>query len=180
MEARGRRVRVGASARRSTTSKAKPRAAATVSMIAWARWVRMKFCRKSAPRRASVECQRRRSGTVPASGCAAASGFKAGRPIQVHQHFQKSRRQAPVRNSTHPTSQLTATTFVPRRVLYELRAGRDISEQRALRLLRHSGAGGASKPAHRRNSRRLRGLLSLCSARSLRNLDYPPQPRKFV
>src|SRR5207249_10265406 len=25
----------------------------------------------------------------------------------------------------HPTSQLTATTFVPRRVLYELRAGRD-------------------------------------------------------
>jgi len=26
---------------------------------------------------------------------------------------------------THPTSQLTATTFVPRRVLYELRAGRD-------------------------------------------------------
>jgi len=28
----------------------------------------------------------------------------------------------------HPTSQLTATTFVPRRVLYELRAGRDYYE----------------------------------------------------
>ena len=28
----------------------------------------------------------------------------------------------------HPTSQLTATTFVPRRVLYELRAGRDYFE----------------------------------------------------
>jgi UDPglucose--hexose-1-phosphate uridylyltransferase len=30
----------------------------------------------------------------------------------------------------HPTSQLTATTFVPRRVLYELRAGRDYFEQK--------------------------------------------------
>ena len=30
----------------------------------------------------------------------------------------------------HPTSQLTATTFVPRRVLYELRAGRDYYEQK--------------------------------------------------
>ena len=31
----------------------------------------------------------------------------------------------PARNSSIPHSQLTATTFVPRRVLYELRAGRD-------------------------------------------------------
>jgi UDPglucose--hexose-1-phosphate uridylyltransferase len=30
----------------------------------------------------------------------------------------------------HPTSQLTATTFVPRRVLYELRAGRDYFSQK--------------------------------------------------
>ena len=30
----------------------------------------------------------------------------------------------------HPTSQLTATTFVPRRVLYELRAGRDYFDQK--------------------------------------------------
>ena len=30
----------------------------------------------------------------------------------------------------HPTSQLTATTFVPRRVLYELRAGRDYFAQK--------------------------------------------------
>ena len=30
----------------------------------------------------------------------------------------------------HPTSQLTATTFVPRRVLYELRAGRDYYENK--------------------------------------------------
>lgn len=30
----------------------------------------------------------------------------------------------------HPTSQLTATTFVPRRVLYELRASRDYFEQK--------------------------------------------------
>lgn len=30
----------------------------------------------------------------------------------------------------HPTSQLTATTFVPRRVLYELRAGRDYFESK--------------------------------------------------
>lgn len=30
----------------------------------------------------------------------------------------------------HPTSQLTATTFVPRRVLYELRAGRDYFENK--------------------------------------------------
>ena len=30
----------------------------------------------------------------------------------------------------HPTSQLTATTFVPRRVLYELRAGRDYFEKK--------------------------------------------------
>ena len=30
----------------------------------------------------------------------------------------------------HPNSQLTATTFVPRRVLYELRAGRDYFEQK--------------------------------------------------
>ena len=30
----------------------------------------------------------------------------------------------------HPTSQLTATTFVPRRVLYELRAGREYFEQK--------------------------------------------------
>lgn len=30
----------------------------------------------------------------------------------------------------HPTSQLTATTFVPRRVLYELRAGRDYYEKK--------------------------------------------------
>ena len=30
----------------------------------------------------------------------------------------------------HPTSQLTATTFVPRRVLYELRAGRDYFNQK--------------------------------------------------
>ncbi len=30
----------------------------------------------------------------------------------------------------HPTSQLTATTFVPRRVLYELRAGRDYYESK--------------------------------------------------
>ncbi len=30
----------------------------------------------------------------------------------------------------HPTSQLTATTFVPRRVLYELRAGRDYYGQK--------------------------------------------------
>jgi UDPglucose--hexose-1-phosphate uridylyltransferase len=30
----------------------------------------------------------------------------------------------------HPTSQLTATTFVPRRVLYELRAGRDYYQQK--------------------------------------------------
>jgi UDPglucose--hexose-1-phosphate uridylyltransferase len=30
----------------------------------------------------------------------------------------------------HPNSQLTATTFVPRRVLYELRAGRDYYEQK--------------------------------------------------
>jgi UDPglucose--hexose-1-phosphate uridylyltransferase len=30
----------------------------------------------------------------------------------------------------HPTSQLTATTFVPRRVLYELRAGRDYHEKK--------------------------------------------------
>ena len=31
---------------------------------------------------------------------------------------------------SHPTSQLTATTFVPRRVLYELRAGRDYYENK--------------------------------------------------
>ena len=31
---------------------------------------------------------------------------------------------------THPNSQLTATTFVPRRVLYELRAGRDYFENK--------------------------------------------------
>ncbi len=30
----------------------------------------------------------------------------------------------------HPTAQLTATTFVPRRVLYELRAGRDYYQQK--------------------------------------------------
>jgi len=30
----------------------------------------------------------------------------------------------------HPTAQLTATTFVPRRVLYELRAGRDYFKQK--------------------------------------------------
>src|SRR2546426_3940067 len=30
----------------------------------------------------------------------------------------------------HPTSQLTATTFIPRRVLYELRAGRDYFKQK--------------------------------------------------
>src|SRR3974390_3200892 len=30
----------------------------------------------------------------------------------------------------HPTSQLTATTFVPRRVLYELRAGREYHQQK--------------------------------------------------
>ena len=32
----------------------------------------------------------------------------------------------------HPTSQLTATTFVPRRVLYELRAGRDYYGRRSV------------------------------------------------
>src|SRR6202142_530490 len=34
----------------------------------------------------------------------------------------------------HPTSQLTATPFVPRRVLYELRAGRDYFQSKQRRL----------------------------------------------
>ena len=68
----------------------------------------------------------------------------------------------------HPTSQLTATTFVPRRVLYELRAGRDYfqskercvfcdilaqEEQQSLRIVEVRG--------------RLCSILPVCSARSL-------------
>src|ERR1700729_3492199 len=66
---------------------------------------------------------------------------------------------------SHPTSQITATMFVPRRVLYELRAGREYfigkercvfcdiiqqEERQALRVLEARGAFTALGPsAHR-------------------------------
>ncbi len=54
----------------------------------------------------------------------------------------------------HPTSQLTATTFVPRRVLYELRAAREYFQQQgALRLLRHRFPGDEAGPARDRTPR---------------------------
>jgi UDPglucose--hexose-1-phosphate uridylyltransferase len=82
---------------------------------------------------------------------------------------------------SHPTSQLTATMFVPRRVLYELRAGREyFVEQGAVRLLRHSHAGGAPGGARDRGPRRLCCHRALCSARPLRDLDSAPQSRGLV
>ena len=46
----------------------------------------------------------------------------------------------------HPTSEIVATTFVPRRVLYELRAAREHYPcEGALRLLRHPGAGAGAE-----------------------------------
>ncbi len=49
---------------------------------------------------------------------------------------------------SHPTSQITATMFVPRRVLYELRAGREyyVSKERCV-FLRHPAAGRTPGPA---------------------------------
>ena len=68
----------------------------------------------------------------------------------------------------HPTSEVVATTFVPRRVLYELRAARqhyqvkercvfcDIFEQEQ-----------EAEDARHRSPRRLHGLVPLRSARAL-------------
>ena len=52
----------------------------------------------------------------------------------------------------HPNSQLTATTFVPRRVLYELRAGRDYYQQKERCVFCDIiGAGGTPGTAYRRS-----------------------------
>ena len=69
---------------------------------------------------------------------------------------------------THPNSQVTATMFVPRRLLYELRFGaRLVRGQGTLRLLRHSAPGRKAGPAHRGHAGRLRRLLSLRLARAV-------------
>ena len=77
----------------------------------------------------SVERQRRGDRAVPAAGRAAHPGSKARRALQVRQRFQEHGASAG-QEFDHPTSQLTATTFVPRRVLYELRAGREYFKQK--------------------------------------------------
>ena len=65
----------------------------------------------------------------------------------------------------HPTSQLTATTFVPRRVLYELRAGRDYFESKERCVFCDILAQEERQNLRiRRDSRRLRRLLPLRSA----------------
>jgi len=71
----------------------------------------------------------------------------------------------PLRSSPQPPlcRVASSTNSAPARVF---------RKQGALRLLRHSGAGGAPEPAHGRNSRRLRRLLSLRTARPLRDLDH--------
>ena len=65
---------------------------------------------------------------------------------------------------THPHSQVTASMFVPRRILYELSSAREWFEKRALRLLRHRPPGGEARRTHRGRPGRLRGLLSVCLA----------------
>ena len=80
----------------------------------------------------------------------------------------------------HPTSEIVATTFVPRRVLYELRAAQAaLPGKGALRFLRHPAAGAGTEAARDRSARRLYCLLSLRAARSVRNLDRAPQPRSL-
>ena len=81
---------------------------------------------------------------------------------------------------SHPTSQITATMFVPRRVLYELRAGREYFSARSAASSATSSSRKNSRPARDRGSRRLCRSLSLRAARSLRNLDPAAQPRSVI
>ena len=69
---------------------------------------------------------------------------------------------------SHPTSQITATMFVPRRVLYELRAGREYFQTKERCVFCDIlDAGGAAGVAGDRGTRRLCGDWALCSAGSL-------------
>ena len=75
----------------------------------------------------------------------------------------------------HPTSQLTATIFVPRRVLYELRAGRDYYAQKERCVFcdiiaQEERQGQRVVEVARRSDR----TLPLCSAGAVRNLDSAP------
>ena len=123
-------ARRGASHAACIASRASPPAAATAFTTACARWARMK-CWWKIPRHdrhlwnasdAEIEqflllaAQRiqdlKRDGRFKYVSIFKNHGASAG------QEFE------------HPTSQLTATTFVPRRVLYELRAGREYFKQK--------------------------------------------------
>ena len=52
-------------------------------------------------------------------------GPEEGRALQVRQRLQELRQLHSGQEFDHPTSEIVATTFVPRRVLYELRAARE-------------------------------------------------------
>ena len=85
----------------------------------------------------------------------------------------------PARNSSIPHRSLTATTFVPRRVLYELRAGRDYFKAKERCVFCD-----IISQELQQNQRviEVRGdFIALCPyapARALRNLDHPAQLTK--
>ena len=69
---------------------------------------------------------------------------------------------------SHAHSQITATTFVPRRILYELRAAREWYHGKGtLRFLRHRETGRAPGETHRGHAGRLCRAVPLCLARSV-------------
>src|SRR5579862_9113156 len=80
--------------------------------------------RESSPRSPFVERQRRRDRTLPAPRRRTHPRPQARCAHQVRQPLQGYGNNAG-QEFSHPTSQITATMFVPRRVLYELRAGRE-------------------------------------------------------
>jgi len=111
--------------------------------------------------------------TVSASGRAAHSGSEARRRFKYISIFKKSRRwsRAGIRAS-HFAAHRNHLCAASRPLRTPLRA-RVFRKQGALRILRHSGAGGAPEPAHGRNSRRLRRLLSLRTRVPTRPGSYP-------
>ena len=103
-------------------------AAAMASMTAWDRSARTKFCWKI---RATTAISGMPATPKSNSFCGLAAlriqDLKRDSRFKYISIF-KNHGEGAGQEFEHPTSQLTATTFVPRRVLYELRAGRDYFE----------------------------------------------------
>ncbi len=71
-------------------------------------------------------------------------------------------------DGSHAHSEVTATTFVPRRILYELRAAREwYRRERTLCVLRHRETGRAPGKADRGHAGRIRCAVSLCLTRTV-------------